>query len=81
MLAFDNSVTDEQIKASLSVTKDSNIIPVNWIANNGEINPACDINGTIIANMKKVEDDGKEYRMVILRLKEGGSYSVSSTNG
>ena len=81
VLAFDNSVTDEQIKASLSVTKDSNIIPVNWIANNGEINPACDINGTIIANMKKVEDDGKEYRMVILRLKEGGSYSVSSTNG
>ena len=76
VLAFDNSVTDEQIKASLSVTKDSNIIPVNWIANNGEINPAYDINATIIANMKKVEDDGKEYRMVILRLKEGGSYSV-----
>ena len=78
VLAFDNSVPDEQIKASLSVTKDSTTIPVNWIANNGEINPACDINGTIIANMKKVEDDGKEYRMVILRLKEGGSYSVST---
>ena len=78
VLAFDNSVTDEQIKASLSVTKDSTTIPVNWIANNGEINPACDINGTIIADMKKVEDDGKEYRMVILRLKEGGSYSVST---
>ncbi len=78
VLAFDNSVPDEQIKASLSVTKDSNIIPVNWIANNGEINPAYDINGTIIANMKKANDDGKEYRMVILRLKEGGSYSVST---
>ena len=78
VLAFDNSVTDEQIKASLSVTKGITAIPVNWIANNGEINPACDINGTIIANMKKVEDDGKEYRMVILRLKDGGSYSVST---
>ena len=81
VLAFDNSVPDEQIKASLSVTKDSTAIPVNWIANNGEINPAYDINGTIIANMKKANDDGKEYRMVILRLKDGGSYSVSSTNG
>ena len=80
VLAFDNSIADEQIKASLSVTKDSTAIPVNWIANNGEINPAYDINATIIANMKKVEDDGKEYRMVILRLKDGGSYSVS-TNG
>ena len=78
VLAFDNSVTDEQIKASLSVTKDSTTIPVNWIANNGEINPAYDINGTIIAGMKKAQDDGKEYRMVILRLKEGGSYSVST---
>lgn len=81
VLAFDNSIADADIQNALTVAKDNNPVNINWIANNGEINPACDINGTIIADMKKVKDDGKEYRMVILRLKEGGSYSVSSTNG
>ena len=78
VLAFDNSVPDEQIKTSLSVTKGGTPIPINWIANNAAADPACDINGTIIADMKKANDDGKEYRMVILRLKEGGNYSVST---
>ena len=78
VLAFDNSIADADIQNALTVAKDNNPVNINWIANNGEINPACDINGTIIANMKKVKDDGKEYRMVILRLKEGGSYSVST---
>ena len=81
VLAFDNSIADADIQNALTVAKDNNPVNINWIANNGEINPACDINGTIIANMKKAQDDGKEYRMVILRLKEGGSYSVSTTNG
>ena len=77
-LAFNNSIADADIQNALTVAKDNNPVNINWIANNGEINPACDINGTIIANMKKANDDGKEYRMVILRLKEGGSYSVST---
>ena len=78
VLAFNNSIADADIQNALTVAKDNNPVNINWIANNGEINPACDINGTIIANMKKANDDGKEYRMVILRLKEGGSYSVST---
>ena len=80
VLAFDNSVTDEQIQTSLTVAKDNNPININWIANGDDINSSCEINGTIVANMKKAEDDGKEYRMVILRLKEGGSYSVSTND-
>ena len=78
VLAFDNSVTDEEIRTSLSLEKDGNAIAIKWIANDGDIDPDADSNGTIVANMKKAEDDGKEYRMVILRLKEGGDYSVSA---
>ena len=76
MLAFDNSVTDEDIKNNLKVAKDGSDISINWIANDGDIDPNADINATIMADMKKSPDDGKLYRMAVLRLKEGGSYTV-----
>ena len=78
VLAFDNSVADTDIQSALSVAKSGSNISINWIGNGGDINPDAAINATIVANMKKAEDDGKQYRMVILRLKEGGSYSVST---
>ena len=78
VLAFDNSVTDEGIKNDLTVAKDGSTMSINWIANNGTIDPNADINATILADMKKSQDDGKQYRMAVLRLKEGGSYTVSA---
>ena len=79
VLAFDNSVTDEAIQSTLTVAKDGGLpSSINWIANNGDIDPNADINATILADMKKSQDDGKQYRMAVLRLKEGGNYTVSA---
>ena len=78
VLAFDNSVADTDIQNALSVAKDGSNISINWIGNGDDIDRSADINATIVANMKKDPDDGKLYRMAILRLKEGGSYSVST---
>lgn len=80
VLAFDNNVTDADIQNNLTVAKDDgSSIPINWIANDGDIDPNADINATILANMKKSADDGKQYRMAVLRLKEGGNYTVSTS--
>ena len=78
VLAFDNSVADTDIQSALSVAKGGSDISIHWIGNGDDIDPDAAINATIVADMKKAEDDGKLYRMAILRLKEGGSYSVST---
>ena len=79
VLAFDNSVTDAEIQNNLTVAKDDgSSIAINWIANDGDIDPNADINATILADMTKSADDGKQYRMAVLRLKEGGNYTVSA---
>ena len=78
VLAFDNSVADAEIQSNLTVAKDGSPMSINWIANDGDIDPNADINATILADMKKSQDDGKQYRMAVLRLKEGGSYTVSA---
>ena len=80
VLAFDNKVTDTDIQNNLTVAKDGGSpISINWIANDGDIDPDADINATILADMKKSsKDDVKQYRMAVLRLKEGGSYTVSA---
>ena len=78
VLAFDNSVADAEIQSNLTVAKDGSPMSINWIANNSDIDPNADINATILADMKKSQDDGKQYRMAVLRLKEGGSYTVSA---
>ena len=78
VLAFDNSVADAEIQSNLTVAKDGSPMSINWIANDGDIDPNADINATILADMKKSADDGKQYRMAVLRLKEGGSYTVNA---
>ena len=78
VLAFDNSVTDTEIQSNLTVAKDGSPMSINWIANDGDIDPNADINATILADMKKSADDGKQYRMAVLRLKEGGNYTVNA---
>ena len=78
LLAFDNSLTEEEIKQALKVQKNGADLRVNWVGEDGRIDPAADINAASTGDMKKTEDDGNYYRLVLLRLKEGGTYSVDT---
>ena len=78
VLAFDNNVTEDEIKKELKVTKGGSVIDINWLAEDGKMDATKDINAMTIADMKKSPDDGKEYRLAVLRLKEGGTYTVNS---
>ena len=77
-LAFDESVSEEDIKQALIVTKkdETNRIDINWVGEDGQINSTAEINaGTdLITN----NEDGKEYRVALLRLKSGGTYEVNT---
>ena len=85
LLAFDESVTEDQIKDALSVKKNGTPIPsdnIYWVkkesANEeeiGKIDPNADINaGTDLIE----HNDGKKYRVALLRLKNGGTYEVNT---
>lgn len=78
LLAFDESVSEEDIKQALIVTKkdESDRIDINWVGKDGEIDPTAEINaGTdLITN----NEDGKEYRVALLRLTQGGTYVVNT---
>lgn len=73
LLAFDESVSEEDIKQALIVTKkdETNRIDINWVGEDGQINSTYEINaGTdLIENV-----DGNKYRVVLLRLRSGGTY-------
>ena len=83
LLAFDEDVTEEQIQKALTVTKDgTKITNIYWVKKEGaeaeeigKIDPAADINaGTdLIENV-----DENKYRVVLLRLREGGTYEVNT---
>ena len=77
LLAFDESVSEEDIKQALIVTKkdETNRIDINWVGEDGQINSTYEINaGTdLIENV-----DGNKYRVVLLRLKKGGTYEVNT---
>ena len=82
LLAFDGTVPEEEIKNNLKIHKDGSDININWIEEGEDpTDPDAEINATIIANMKKSEDDGKVYHLALMRLKNGGTYSVSAENG
>ena len=84
LLAFENTVTEEQIKNSLSVTKQnsSDKLEIHWVnydtenSEDGQIDENKDINATtdIIHN----KTDNKDYRVAILRLKDAGTYQVNT---
>lgn len=78
VLAFDNNVTEEKIQDALSVTQNGVDLPINWLAENDEMDPDAEINAMTIGDMKKLEDDGKAYRLAVLRMKSGGTYSVDA---
>lgn len=71
LLSFDNSVTEEQVKSALKIDG----YTINW-TDDGAINPEDDISAAtdLMTNNK----DGKEYRNVILRLKNGGTYQINA---
>ena len=76
LLAFDSSMTEEQIRNALKIKKDSQDMDINWLGDDVEVNPAYSINADtdIIRN----HEDGKEYRVAILRLNEGGAYQIDT---
>ena len=78
LLAFDESVSEEDIKQALIVTKkdETDHIDINWVGEDGQIDPTAEINaGTdLITN----NEDGKEYRVALLRLTQGGTYVVNT---
>ena len=78
VLAFDNSVTEDEIKDALTIKKDGSDIGIYWLGKDGKMDANADINAMTIADMKKSQDDGEEYRLAVLRLKEGGTYTVNS---
>ncbi len=78
VLAFDNRVTEDEIKNKLKVTKGGSDIGIYWLKKDGKMDANAAINAMTIADMKKSPDDGKEYRLAVLRLKEGGTYTVNS---
>ena len=71
-------MSEEDIKQALIVTKkdETNRIDINWVGEDGQINSTAEINaGTdLITN----NEDGKEYRVALLRLKDGGTYVVNT---
>ena len=84
LLAFDSSVTEQQIKDNLSVTKENstNRLGIYWVNDavnedeKGHIDRNADINAA--TDIIKNKDDENSYRVAILRLKEGGSYEVNT---
>lgn len=78
VLAFNNNVTEDEIKDALTIKKGGSDIDIYWLAEDGKMDANAAINAMTIADMKKSQDDGKEYRLAVLRLKEGGTYTVNS---
>ena len=78
VLAFNNNVTEEQIIDALTIKKDGSDIGIYWLKKDGKMDANAAINAMTIADMKKSQDDGEEYRLAVLRLKEGGTYTVNS---
>ncbi len=79
VLAFDGNLTEEKIKDNLKIFNDnSSRLNIDWMTDDSEFNPNEDVSATTIADMEKTNSDGKKYRLALLRLKEGGKYTVDA---
>ena len=78
LLAFDESVSEEDIKQALIVTKkdETDRIDINWVGEDGQTDPTAEIYAGI--DLIKNNKDGEEYRVALLRLKDGGTYVVNT---
>ena len=79
VLAFDGNITEEQIKDNLKIFNDRNTkLNIDWMTDDSQFNPNEAVSATTIADMEKTNADGKKYRLALLRLKEGGKYTVDA---
>ena len=76
LLAFENTVTEQQIKNALTIKKDNQEMQINWLGDGGQRNPDYAINAD--TDILKNNDDGQEYRVAMLRLSEDGTYEVNT---
>lgn len=78
LLAFENTVTEQQIKDALTIKKNNQDIAINWVDDGGQRNPNSAINAD--TDILKNKNDEQEYRMAMLRLSEGGTYEVNTNS-
>ena len=79
VLAFDGNLTEKQIKDNLKISNDSNTeFNIDWMTDDSEFNPDADVSAATIGDMEKVNNDGKKYRLALLRLKKGGRYIIDA---
>lgn len=78
LLAFESTVTEQQIKDALTIKKNNQDIAINWVDDGGQRNPNSAINAD--TDILKNKNDEQEYRMAMLRLSEGGTYEVNTNS-
>ena len=78
LLAFENTVTEQEIKNALTIKKNNQDIAINWVDDGRQRNPDCAINAD--TDILKNKKDEKEYRVAMLRLSEGGTYEVNTNS-
>ena len=78
LLAFENTVTEQQIKDALTIKKNNQDIAINWVDDGGQRNPNSVINAD--TDILKNKNDEQEYRIAMLRLSEGGTYEVNTNS-
>ena len=78
LLAFENTVTEQQIKDALTIKKNNQDIAIKWVDDGGQRDPNSAINAD--TDILKNKNDEQEYRMAMLRLSEGGTYEVNTNS-
>ena len=78
LLAFENTVTEQQIKDALTIKKNNQDIAINWVDDGGQRDPNSAINAD--TDILKNKNDEQECRMAMLRLSEGGTYEVNTNS-
>ncbi len=78
LLAFENTVTEQQIKDALTIKKNNQDIAINWVDDGGQRDPNSAINAD--TDILKNKNDEQEYRIAMLRLSEGGTYEVNTNS-
>lgn len=78
LLAFENTVTEQQIKDALTIKKNNQDIAINWVDDGGQRDPNSAINAD--TDILKNKNDEQKYRMAMLRLSEGGTYEVNTNS-
>ena len=78
LLAFQNTVTEQEIKDALTIKKNNQEMQINWLGDGRQRDPSYAINAD--TDILKNNDDGQEYRVAMLRLSEGGTYEVNTNS-